>query len=45
MLVTPRTYVVSDGIKGRNDVLISGVKNTDTGNRSYPDADAYRCPV
>lgn len=34
MLVTPRTYVVSDGIKGRNDVLISGVKNTDTGNKS-----------
>lgn len=34
MSVAPRTYVISDGIKGRDDVLISGVKETDTANKS-----------
>ena len=34
MIIDPRTYVISDGVKGRNDVLIAGVKDTDTNNKN-----------
>lgn len=34
MVINPRTYLFTDGVKGRNDVLISGVKDTDTVNKN-----------
>ncbi len=34
MIINPRTYVFSDGVKGRNDVLLSGAKDGDTVNKS-----------
>ena len=34
MNVTPRTYVLTDGVKGRNDVLVSAEKPTGASTRS-----------
>ena len=34
MVITPRNYVFSDGVKGRNDVLISGAKDSDSTNKN-----------
>ncbi len=34
MDINPRTYVFSDGVKGRNDVLISGAKDTDSASKN-----------
>ena len=39
MIVTPRTYVLSDGVKDRKDVLISGAKKNDSVARSKWDPD------
>ena len=38
MEIDPRTYVFSDGVKDRKDVLIAGAKDTDSVNKNKWDA-------